>query len=178
MVIELLYGSITPSLPDASADPLSLTMTTPEKLNRIVEKLQRASSPRKRHEVLLSYAKRLPQLPDSAKIPDNKVPGCTSQVFMTADLDEGKVHYQGDSDSQLVKGLVALLIEGLNDLPPQEILAVTPEFIERSGLQVSLTPSRANGFYNVFHKMQQLAQAHATRSGDSEPRAVTAGEPS
>lgn len=152
-------------------------MTTPEKLNRIVEKLQRASSPRKRHEVLLSYAKRLPQLPESAKIPDNKVPGCTSQVFMIADLDEGKVHYQGDSDSQLVKGLVALLIEGLNGLPPEEILEVTPEFIERSGLQVSLTPSRANGFYNVFRRMQQLAQAHLTGSGEAELWPMTVGEP-
>ncbi len=154
-------------------------MTTPAKLNRIVEKLQRASSPRKRHEVLLSYAKRLPELPESAKIPDNKVPGCTSQVFLISDLEAGQVRYQGDSDSQLVKGLVALLIEGLNDLPPEEILEVTPEFIERSGLQVSLTPSRANGFYNVFRKMQQLANGHLSGTADPTTHGtpVAAGDP-
>lgn len=141
-------------------------MTTPQKLNRIVEKLQRASSPRKRHEVLLSYAKRLPQLPEEAKTPANKVPGCTSQVFLTSTLQEGGIQYQGDSDSQLVKGLVALLIEGLNGLPPAEVLQVSPEFIERSGLQVSLTPSRANGFYNIFQTMQRQAREHLAETVD------------
>jgi cysteine desulfuration protein SufE len=65
--------------------------------------------------------------------------------------------YQGDSDAQLVKGLVAFLIEGLNDLPPEEIIKVQPNFIEETGLQVSLTPSRANGFYNIFKMMQKKA---------------------
>jgi cysteine desulfuration protein SufE len=52
---------------------------------------------------------------------------------------------------------VAFLIEGLNDLTPEEILAVTPDFIEETGLKMSLTPSRANGFYNIFQTMQKKA---------------------
>lgn len=150
-------------------------MTTPDKLNRIVEKLQRASSPRKRHEVLLSYAKRLPELPEDARISTNKVPGCTSQVFLISELDEGRVSYRGDSDSQLVKGLVALLVEGLNGLTPAEIVQVTPDFIERSGLQVSLTPSRANGFYNIFQTMQRHAQGYLSDGMDRAQMPVAAG---
>jgi cysteine desulfuration protein SufE len=49
---------------------------------------------------------------------------------------------------------VALLVEGLSGLSPIEILQVTPEFIQETGLGVSLTPSRANGFYNIFKTMQ------------------------
>jgi cysteine desulfuration protein SufE len=52
---------------------------------------------------------------------------------------------------------VAFLIEGLNGLSPQEILALTPDFIAETGLQVSLTPSRANGFYNIFQLMKKKA---------------------
>ncbi|MGL5836255.1 MAG: SufE family protein, partial [Waterburya sp.] len=83
--------------------------------------------------------------------------GCVSQVYITANLENGKVYYQGDSDAQLVKGLVAFLIEGLSELPPEEIIKVEPDFIEDTGLKVSLTPSRANGFFNIFQMMKQKA---------------------
>ncbi len=105
-------------------------------------------------------AQKLSEFPPDAKIPDNKVPGCVSQVYVIADLDEnGKVQFQGDSDSQLTKGLVALLIRGLNGLESAEIEKIAPDFIQETGLQASLTPSRANGFYNIFKTMQQKAIA-------------------
>ncbi|VEP11652.1 conserved hypothetical protein [Hyella patelloides LEGE 07179] len=129
----------------------------PAKLAKIVERFKRRSNPKQKYEQLLWYAKKLPEMPESGKIPDNKVNGCVSQVYITAQLDEGKVLYQGDSDAQLVKGLVAFLIEGLNELPPEEIIKVQPNFIEETGLKVSLTPSRANGFYNIFKMMQKKA---------------------
>lgn len=129
----------------------------PPNLDRIVQKFKRRSDPKKRYEQLLWYAKKLEPMPAAAKIPENKVQGCVSQVYITADLQEGKVWYQGDSDAQLVKGLVAFLLEGLNGLTPEEIMQVTPDFIEETGLKMSLTPSRANGFYNIFKTMQKKA---------------------
>jgi cysteine desulfuration protein SufE len=129
----------------------------PANLAYIVERFKRRSDPKKRYEQLLWYAKKLEAMPEEAKTPENKVHGCVSQVYITADLQDGKVWYRGDSDAQLVKGLVALLIEGLNGLTPQEILQVTPDFIEETGLKVSLTPSRANGFYNIFQMMKKKA---------------------
>ncbi|WP_445306776.1 SufE family protein [Microcoleus vaginatus] len=65
---------------------------------------------------------------------------------MTANLAEEKVLYQGDSDAQLVKGLVGWLVEGLSGLTPAEIATLTPDFIQDTGLNMSLRPSRANGF--------------------------------
>lgn len=129
----------------------------PPALEQIVQRFQRVSDPKQRYEQLLSLAKRLPDFPETEKTPENKVSGCVSQVYIIADLIDGKVKYQGDSDSQLVKGLVALLIRGLDGLAPDDILTVTPDFIQATGLNVSLTPSRANGFYNIFRMMQQKA---------------------
>ncbi|MDJ0568665.1 MAG: SufE family protein [Pleurocapsa sp. MO_192.B19] len=129
----------------------------PPKLAKIVERFQRRSNPKQKYEQLLWYAKKLPEMPESAKTADNKVSGCVSQVYITASLQDGKVCYQGDSDAQLVKGLVAFLIEGLNNLPPEEIIQVEPDFIEDTGLKVSLTPSRANGFFNIFQMMKKKA---------------------
>ncbi|EAZ89985.1 SufE family protein [Crocosphaera chwakensis] len=131
----------------------------PPNLARIVEKFKRRSDPKKRYEQLLWYAKKLEAMPEESKVEENKVKGCVSQVYITADFQDGKIWYKGDSDAQLVKGLVALLIEGLNGLTPNEIIEVTPDFIEETGLNVSLTPSRANGFYNIFQMMKKKALA-------------------
>jgi len=151
--------SINPNVPSFNFYfSMSLTSNNlPANLAKIVERFQRHTDPKKRYEQLLWYAKKLDAMPEESKIPENKVHGCTSQVYITADLKEGKIWYQGDSDAQLVKGLVALLIQGLNGLSPAEILALTPDFIEATGLQVSLTPSRANGFYNIFNLMKKKA---------------------
>ncbi|MBZ8181443.1 MAG: SufE family protein [Oscillatoria sp. PMC 1051.18] len=129
----------------------------PANLDRIVQRFKRRSDPKQRYQQLLWYAKKLDAMPEADKTPENKVSGCVSQVYITADLEDGKVWYHGDSDAQLVKGLVALLIQGLNGLTPEEILQVTPDFIEETGLKVSLTPSRANGFYNIFQTMKKKA---------------------
>lgn len=133
------------------------TSALPPALEQIVQRFQRVTDPKQRYEQLLSLAKRLEAMPEADKTAENKVSGCASQVFITAELVDGQVKYQGDSDSQLVKGLVALLIRGLNGLPPDQIVRVTPDFIQATGLNVSLTPSRANGFYNIFRMMQQKA---------------------
>ena len=129
----------------------------PPNLDRIVQRFKRRSNPKQRYEQLLWYAKKLNEMPEEYKTPENKVRGCVSQVYITADLEDDKIWYRGDSDAQLVKGLVALLVEGLNGLTPDEILQVTPDFIEETGLKVSLTPSRANGFYNIFQTMKKKA---------------------
>ena len=129
----------------------------PPVLEKIVRRLQQTTDPKRRYEYLLWLAKRLPALSEAQKTAENKVPGCVSQVFIIAALVDGKVTFQADSDAQLTKGLVALLVEGLNGLTPQEIAQLTPDFIKDTGLDVSLTPSRANGFYNIFQTMQRKA---------------------
>ncbi|ERN42527.1 SufE protein probably involved in Fe-S center assembly [Rubidibacter lacunae KORDI 51-2] len=137
----------------------SAAASRPASLDRIVRRFQRHSDPKQRYRQLLAYAQRLDDLPAEDRVPENKVSGCVSQVYVTAVLEDGKVMYSGTSDAQLVKGLLALLVSGLNGLTPQEIVQVTPDFIEETGLQVSLTPSRANGFYNIFRMMQNKALA-------------------
>jgi cysteine desulfuration protein SufE len=127
----------------------------PAALAKIVQRFARVADPKRKYEQLIYYAKKVEAMPEADKVDANKVMGCVSQVFITAQLADGKVLFAGDSDAQLVKGLVGLLLEGLNGLTPGEILTLQPDFIKETGLDVSLTPSRANGFYNIFKLMQQ-----------------------
>jgi cysteine desulfuration protein SufE len=71
-----------------------------------------------------------------------------------------------DSDAQLVKGLVGLLVEGLSGLTPAEIVTITPYFIQETGLNVSLTHSRANGFYNIFQIKNKALESQESEQSE------------
>ena len=61
------------------------------------------------------------------------------------------------SDALITKGLLAFLINGLNELTPNQVVEIDKKFIEDTGLKASLTPSRSNGFLNILLKMQSQA---------------------
>jgi len=128
-----------------------------EALDRIVQRLATATDPKRRYEYVLWLAKRLAPLPAELRDEAHKVRGCVSQVYVVGELVEGALHWRGDSDAQITKGLLALLIEGLEGLTPAQVVAVDPAFIAATGLQASLTPSRANGFLNILRTMQAQA---------------------
>ena len=86
-----------------------------------------------------------------------QVKGCISQVFVKGQLKEGKVFWQGYSDALITKGMLSLLVKGLSNLTPQEIIKIDPNFIPATGLNSSLTPSRVNGFMNIFIMMKSQA---------------------
>ena len=135
--------------------------TGSEKLDQIVERLKTTSDPKRRYEYVLWLAKKLQPLPDDYRNDAFKVKGCVSQVYVVGELVEGKLHWQGDSDAAITKGLLALLIEGMEGLEPAAAAAIDPAFLSETGLQASLTPSRANGFLNILKQMQGQAQALA-----------------
>lgn len=135
------------------------TQPLPPNLERIIQKFQRITEPKRRYEYLLWFAKRVPPFPEVDKVAENRVPGCVSQVYITATLQDGNIFYCADADAQIPKGLVGFLMEGLNGVAPEEVVQLSPDFIQRTGLDVSLTPSRSNGFYNIFKTMQQRAIA-------------------
>ena len=135
--------------------------TGSSELDAIVARLAGSSDPKRRYEYVLWLAKGLEPLPDAFRQETFKVKGCVSQVYVVAQLVDGRLHWQGDSDAAITKGLLAMLIKGLEGLTPTEAAAIDPGFIAQTGLQASLTPSRANGFINIFKMMQSQAQALA-----------------
>ncbi len=132
-------------------------------LNKIVERLQGTSDPRRRYEYVLWLAKALPPMPQELKSEQIKVKGCVSEVHILGRLVNGKLAWVGDSDALITRGLLAMLIKGLSDLSPQEVMDIDPSFIKATGLHGSLTPSRANGFLNILLSMKSQAQRLAMK---------------
>ncbi len=136
--------------------------TGSQKLDQIVDRLKGTADPKRRYEYVLWLAKKLEPLPEEFRNDAFKVKGCVSQVYVVGQLVDGRLHWQGDSDAAITKGLLALLIEGLEGLEPADAAAIDPAFLAETGLQASLTPSRANGFLNILRMMQAQASALAS----------------
>ena len=135
-----------------------LSRRRPRRLRRPKKKKQ-VPDPKLKYAQLLAYGKKLDPLPAGAATEANKVRGCVSQVWVVPVLDPntGLITWLADSDSALTKGLAALLAKGLSGVRPSVVAGMSPDFISDLGLAQSLTPSRNNGFLNMFLTMQKLS---------------------
>ncbi|KAK9814582.1 hypothetical protein WJX72_008196 [[Myrmecia] bisecta] len=127
---------------------------------RLVEAFQGAADTKARLALLRDLAKQLRPLPQEARTAANRVMGCTAQVWVTAELDrDGKVQVDADSDSELTRGLCAVLVNGLSGLTPAELLEVQPSVLGALELGPAvLTPSRNNGFLNMLESIRKRTQ--------------------
>lgn len=112
---------------------------------------------------LTELGKSLAELPAAEHVPENFVQGCTSNVYISARCADGRMVYGGSSEAHIVRGYVAILVEALSGLSPQDILAASQgpieAFAEGTNIRATLTPSRANAFGNIYKLMRQKAQA-------------------
>mmetsp|Transcript_3149 Transcript_3149/g.4372 ORF Transcript_3149/g.4372 Transcript_3149/m.4372 type:complete len:290 (+) Transcript_3149:100-969(+) len=139
----------------------SVSETLPPALKAIVTNLQNLPDDKYRYKQLLFWASQASSIDTKFRIPENKVPGCLSTVYVhaTIDPDTRLVTYIGDSDAQLTKGLVNLLVKGLSGNTPEAINKVDPAFIREAGIAASLTPGRNSGFVNMLNVMKAKALA-------------------
>ncbi|MDX2288570.1 MAG: SufE family protein [Hyphomicrobiaceae bacterium] len=113
-----------------------------------------------RYRYVIELGRKLPELPDDQRTEANKVRGCASQVWLSSRLDNGRLHFEGDSDAHIVRGLVAILLVIYQDKTPAEILATDAHaaFAEL-GLKDHLTPQRSNGFASMVARIRADATA-------------------
>ncbi|HIF16934.1 MAG TPA: SufE family protein [Candidatus Poseidoniales archaeon] len=134
------------------------TTEWPEKLLEIIEDFSAAFDTSERYEMLFELADDVDELPISEWTPSTKVHGCQSEAHVLACLNEdGTFHLRGAADSKLVQGLISITAIALEGLSLAEVAIFSPTYVEEMGLKEALSPSRANGFLNMFKKVQQEA---------------------
>jgi cysteine desulfuration protein SufE len=116
-----------------------------------------------RYQLLIDIGSEQEPLDEKYKIEKNLIDGCQSRVWLQADLVDGKIHFQAESDALIVKGIVSLLVRVLSDRTPQEIIDADLYFIERIGLREHLTPTRSNGLLAMLKQMKMYALAFRTQ---------------
>ena len=111
--------------------------------------------------ILLTKGGGLPHWIPSYQTEENQLKGCQSVVYFTSMCDAGgRIHFSASSDAAIVQGLIALLLRVYSERPPQEILALSPDFLEKIGLDKHLSPTRKNGLASMVEAIKQAAQHH------------------
>ena len=100
---------------------------------------------------LVQQAKSLPEYPAECRDDDHLVGGCEAKVWLWLDTsDVEAVVIRFDSESRIVRGLLALLQQRLDGCSVAEIAAFDIDaFYRAEGLDNALSPSRSNGLYQV-----------------------------
>lgn len=142
-----------------------MTSSCLNKQNEIKIEFASCQSEDEKYKKIIEMGKKLPKLKAEYKTPENIVKGCQSVMYLRSFMQEGRMHFEADSEALISAGLAALLIYVYNGETPETILTCPPRFLEDLGIQASLTPSRASGLYSVHLRMKQDALKFLTGRG-------------
>jgi cysteine desulfuration protein SufE len=112
---------------------------------------------------IMELGQKLPEMPESEKTEENIVKGCQSKVWLTASLNNNRIHFRADSNTAITKGLVSLLARIFNGQTPDDILKADLYFMNRIGMDRFIGTQRSNGFAAMIKQMKLYALAFKTK---------------
>jgi cysteine desulfuration protein SufE len=116
-----------------------------------------------RYAIIIDLGNKLPPMPEELKTEESKVTGCISQVWMVSQQSDDASNtfsFIADSDSHIVKGLIAILHIIYSGRPVSEISSIDiNQIFTQLGLEQHLSPNRRNGFYSMVEKIKALSLA-------------------
>jgi cysteine desulfuration protein SufE len=109
---------------------------------------------------LMDLGKKLGPMDEQYKTEDNLVKGCQSKVWLHPGFRDGKVYFMADSNTEITKGLISLLVSLWNGRKPDEILETDLYFIDKIGMSRMIGSQRSNGFASMIRQMRMYALAY------------------
>ena len=98
-----------------------------------------------KYEYLIEMGMDLPAMKPENKVDKNLVKGCQSSVWFDVNCKDGNMVFEADSDSLVVKGMVAVLYKLFNNQPAKDVLDADLSFFEELGLWRHISSQRSNG---------------------------------
>ena len=112
-----------------------------------------------RYEYLFQLAEKVQPLDPKLRTDENLVEGCQSKVWFHLYYNNGQVILESDSDSMVIKGITALLSRIVNGRHPEEINAISLDFIDK--IQIWKLPSkRNNGLLAILQSLKAQANEY------------------
>ncbi len=135
-------------------------MSTEEDARELVDSFDLFEEWEDRYRFLIDLGRSLPPLDQAQKVEANKVHGCQSNVWLVAQREPGgDIDFIADSDSSIVRGLIAVLRTVYAKRQPQEILAFDVEgLFKQLGFDSHLSMGRRNGLDGMVKRIRALAE--------------------
>ena len=135
--------------------------TIEQELDDLVETFDFLGDWEERYRHLIDLGRQLAPLTDDERSDDNKVRGCASQVWLVRDPDRaGRLHWRGDSDAHIVRGLIAVVLQLYNGRTAEEASAFDATAgLSKLGLSEALSTQRSNGLKAMLARIAADAKA-------------------
>lgn len=128
-------------------------------INDLIENFELLENWEDRYRYIIELGAKLPSLSDVHKTDTWKVQGCTSQVWLVPNIENGRFTFQADSDAAIVRGLLAILQVIYGNISVQDIKNIDAmNIFAKLGLDEHLTPSRRNGLFSMVEKIRSYAK--------------------
>lgn len=134
-------------------------MTIQEKENEIIEEFGLFEDWMDKYNYLIELGQSLPIIDDKYRNDSHLINGCQSRVWISAEMEDGKMVLKADSDAVITKGVVYLLVNVLSGEKPADIIGCDLDFLNQIGLQEHLSPTRANGLTSMIKQIKLYALA-------------------
>jgi len=116
-----------------------------------------------KYNYLIKLGKGLPPMDSKCKTEDNIIKGCQVKTWFHSTFKEGRVFYDIDSISIIIKGFIALLIKTLSGQKPEDIKNTDLYFIDRIGLRENFSPLRANSLWKLVNRIKSDATLYCNK---------------
>lgn len=113
-----------------------------------------------KYRQLIMLGKQLPAASDELKAQAREIPGCENRVWLGSTRSaDGKLHFFGDSEGRIVRGLLAVLLTAIEGKRPEELLSNDPlALFDELGLRAQLSASRSQGLAALSAAVQEIAR--------------------
>lgn len=140
-------------------------MTINEAQDQVIEEFSDFDDWMDKYQLLIDLGNEQAPIDEKYKTEQNLIEGCQSRVWLQADVVDGKIVFQAESDALITKGIIALLIKVLSNHTPDEILNADLYFVEKIGLKEHLSPTRSNGLLSMIKQIRMYALAFKAKEG-------------
>ena len=110
-----------------------------------------------KYDYLIELGQELQPMDPAQKTEENRVKGCQSSVWFDITCQDGKLYFDADSDSLIVKGLVAILHQLLNGQPAEAFFDLNLNLFETLGFWRHLSSQRSNGLTAMVAHLKAAA---------------------